>query len=284
MLGALVIVFREVIEAGLIIGVVLAATRGVAGRSRWVVLGLAGGLGGAAVVAAFAGLISDAFEGSGQELLNAAILSVAVLMLAWHNAWMAKHGRELAQEIKSVGHAVKAGRKPLAALAIVIGAATLREGAEVVLFLYGIVAAGTSVAELMLGGALGLLGGAAVSLVIYLGIASIPSRYLFGVTTTLITLLAAGLAAQAVQFLSNAGVITVLDGVVWNTSRILPQDGILGRVLHTLVGYTANPTGLQLLAYGATIILMVALMRAVSGERLPRPSQRLAREAVEHTS
>ena len=71
MLGALVIVFREVLEAGLIVGIVMAATRGVDGRGRWISIGIGTGVVGAAIVAAFAGVISQAFEGSGQELFNA---------------------------------------------------------------------------------------------------------------------------------------------------------------------------------------------------------------------
>ena len=273
MLGAAIIVFREAIEAGLIIGIVMAATRGIEGRGRWIALGAFAGLWGAALVAAFASIISDAFEGTGQELMNAAVLAAAVLMLAWHNAWMASHGRELANELRAVGHSVRVGQKPLLALAVVVGAAVLREGAEVVLFLYGIVAAGTSMASLLAGGALGLAGGAALSLLSYLGLAVIPTRYVFSVTTTLITLLAAGLAAQAAQFASAAGVVTVLDRVGWNTSRILPEDGMLGRILHTLVGYTANPTQLQLLVYVATIVGMVVLMRIAGAKtRAGRPA------------
>ena len=80
MLGALVIVFREVIEAGLIVGIVMAATRGVAGRGRWVTYGVIAGVLGATVVAFFAGAISQAFEGAGQELFNDTILGIAVVL------------------------------------------------------------------------------------------------------------------------------------------------------------------------------------------------------------
>ena len=105
MLGALIIVFREVIEAGLIVGIVMAATRGVAGRGRWINIGIAAGVLGACIVAVFAGAISQAFEGAGQELFNASILGVAVVMLMWHKAWMARPGRELAEEMRNVGTA-----------------------------------------------------------------------------------------------------------------------------------------------------------------------------------
>jgi high-affinity iron transporter len=259
MLGALVIVFREVIEAGLIIGIVLAATRGVVGRGAWVGLGIGVGVLGASIIALFAEAIANAFEGSGQELLNASVLGAAVVMLMWHNAWMARHGREIAVEMAAVGAAVSAGRRPMTALAVVVGLAVLREGSEVVLFLYGVVAAGTSASSLVAGGALGLAVGAAFTALTYYGLLSIPARHIFTVTTVLIALLAAGMAAQAVQYLDAAGMIDVLSRRLWDSSGWLPQDGIVGRLLHTLIGYTDRPTELQLIVYLATLTAMAAL-------------------------
>jgi high-affinity iron transporter len=274
MLGALVIVFREVLEAGLIIGIVLAATRGVAGRGQWVTVGVLAGALGAGIVALFAEGISNAFEGSGQELLNAAVLGAAVVMLMWHNAWMARHGREMAAEMAAVGAAVSAGKRPMTALAAVVGLAVLREGSEVVLFLYGILAAGTSGSSLLAGGVLGLAAGAAFTALTYYGLLSIPARHIFTVTTVLIALLAAGMAAQAVQFLDAAGVVNVLSRRLWDSSGWLPQDGIIGRLLHTLIGYTDRPTELQLIAYLGTLVVMAALTWAAA------PTRRQARTAV----
>jgi high-affinity iron transporter len=261
MLGALIIVFREVIEAGLIIGIVMAATRGVAGRGRWITIGIGAGILGAAVVALFAGAISQAFEGAGQELFNATVLGIAVVMLMWHNAWMARHGREIAAEMRTIGTAVSEGAKPLTALAVVVGLAVLREGSEVVLFLYGIFASGTSGAALLVGGLLGVAAGAAFTALTYAGLLAIPNRYIFSVTSWLIALLAAGMAAQAVQFLNNAGVIVVLDRTVWDTSWLLSEGSIPGKLLHTLIGYTQRPTELQLMTYIATLFAMFLLMR-----------------------
>jgi high-affinity iron transporter len=270
MLGALVIVFREVIEAGLIIGIVLAATRGVPGRGNWVAAGVLAGALGAGLVALFAEAIANAFEGSGQELLNASVLGAAVAMLMWHNAWMARHGREMAAEMAAVGAAVTAGTRPMTALAAVVGLAVLREGSEVVLFLYGIVAAGSSGSALLVGGLLGLAAGAAFTALTYYGLVSIPPRYIFTVTTALIALLAAGMAAQAVQFLDNAGVINVLGRRLWDSSGVLPQDSVPGLMLHTLVGYTDRPTELQLLVYLATLAVMAALSWIATPARAAR--------------
>ena len=268
MLGALIIVFREVIEAGLIVGIVMAATRGVPTRGRWIGFGILGGLLGAAVVAIFAGAISQAFEGAGQELFNASVLGIAVVMLMWHNAWMARHGREIAEEMRTIGTAVSEGAKPLTALAVVVGLAVLREGSEVVLFLYGIFASGTSGSALLTGGLLGVAAGAAFTALTYYGLLAIPNRYIFSVTSWLIALLAASMAAQSVQFLNNAGVVVVFDRTVWDTSWLLSDGSLFGKLLHTLIGYTERPTEIQLMTYIATLFAMFLLMR------LARPAPR----------
>ncbi|MEX0751630.1 MAG: FTR1 family protein [Xanthobacteraceae bacterium] len=267
MIGALVIVFREVIEAGLIIGVVLAATRGVLGRGRWISLGMLGGALGASLVAAFAGAISEAFEGAGQELLNACVLGTAVVMLMWHNAWMARHGREMAAEMFKVGEEVTEGKRPLTALALVVGLAVLREGSEVVLFLYGVVAAGATAWEMLGGGLLGLAAGAAFTGLTYLGLIAIPSRHIFSVTTLLITLLAAGMAAHAVRYLDAAGIVTVLTDSLWDTSQWLPQNSLVGGILHALMGYSERPTIMQMIVYISVLLAMTLLTWVAAAPR-----------------
>src|SRR5581483_1116252 len=175
MLASLLIVFREVFEAGLIVGIVAAATRGILHRGLFIGGGITTGVAGAVVLAFFAGALSDALGGRGQEVFNASILIVAVLMLGWHNLWMASHGREMARQMKLMGQAVAAGETSLIAMAIVVGVAVLREGAEVVLFLYGIAAStNEGWAALLLGGALGIALGAAISLIVYAGLVAIP--------------------------------------------------------------------------------------------------------------
>jgi len=277
MLGALIIVFREVFEAGLIVGIVLAVTRGIAGRDRWIGLGIAGGVVGACIVAAFAGALSQLFEGVGQELFNATVLGIAVIMLTWHNVWMGRHGGELAAEARAVGQSVADGSRSLLALAVVVGVAVMREGSEVALFLDGIVAAGGgSGASIAIGGVIGLVLGALVCLLTYLGLVRIPAKPLFRVTTVLIALLAAGMAAQATAFLAQANWVTALGDVVWDTSWLVSDSSMVGKALHTLIGYTDQPTGMQLIVYVATLAITFVAIRLASapGSRgsKPRPA------------
>lgn len=261
MLAALIIVFREVFEAGLIVGIVLAVTRAVPYRNRWIGGGVLVGILAACVVAIFAGALSNLFAGMGQELFNAAILSIAVVMLTWHNVWMARHGSELAGELRSAGQAVVEGSKSLLALAVVVGVAVLREGSEVVLFLYGVVAGGDSGLDVAFGGFAGLLLGAGVCLLTYFGLVRIPMRALFATTTVLIALLAAGMASQAAAFLEKANWLTALDTIVWDSGWLLSDSSFLGRALHTLVGYTDQPTAMQLTVYLAILLATFVLMR-----------------------
>jgi len=268
--GALIIVFREVLEAGLIIGIVLAATQKVDSSRLCVAGGVAAGLAGSALVALFMSGIADSFDGYGQELFNAAVLGAAVLMLAWHNIWMAQHGRTMVAELHAASREVVERRKPMLALAVVVGAAVLREGAEVVLFLYGVALGGSSAVNLMIGGGLGLILGGAVTGLTYLGLLRIPTRYLFTVTSWLITFLAAGLAAQAAGYLARAGVIEALGQTVWDSSWLLSQQSIPGMLLHTLIGYSDRPTALQLIVYIGTLVAIILLSR-LAAPPPPRP-------------
>jgi len=262
MLGALIIVFREVIEAGIVVGVVMAVTRGTRGANFWISAGIAAGIGGSLLVAAFAEIIANALAGVGQEVFNGSILAIAVVMLAWHNIWMASHGRQMATEMRQIGEEVKSGTRSLAALAIVVGVAVMREGSEIVLFLYGLsVAGGSSAASLALGSFLGLVAGCGVSALTFLGLVAIPARHLFRATTILITLLAAGLAAQSVLFFEQAGLITALSQTAWDTSAILSDTSLFGRVLHTLIGYADQPSVMQVVVYLVTLAFIVALSR-----------------------
>ncbi len=271
MLAALIIVFREVFEAGLIVGIVLAVTGSVPHRNRWIGGGVLAGTLAACVVAAFAGALSQLFAGMGQELFNAAILAVAVIMLTWHNVWMARHGKEVAGEMRAVGQAVADGTKSLLALAVVVGVAVLREGSEVALFLYGVAASdGGSALSLAIGGIIGLGLGGAVCLLTYFGLMRIPPRALFATTTALITLLAAGMAAQAVVFLERANWLTRLDTVVWDSGWLLSEKSIAGRAMHTLIGYTDQPTEMQLLVYLGVLVVTVMLMRLTAPEQRAR--------------
>lgn len=269
MLATGIIFFREVLEAALIISIVMAATKGVAGRGFWVSVGILLGIAGACVVAGFAGVIAQAIHGRGQELFNATVLLLAVVMLGWHNVWMSQHGKELAQQMRALGHDVRVGDKTLSVLLVVVMLATLREGSEVVLFAYGIYASGVQSASMLIGAAGGVLLGAIAGFLLYKGLLKIPTRYLFSVTGWMILLLAAGLAADAAGLLTQAGVLPAIRDGVWNTAWLLNEHSLPGQMLHILVGYSQRPSLMQIIFYVMTLLVITGLNWLVNRRQMP---------------
>lgn len=253
MFGAAIIIFRESLEAALILGVVAAATRGVQDRNRAISMGVLVGVLGSFFLAALMGKIANLADGLGQELFNAVVLFTAVLMLAWHHIWMQSHGAELAAKAKSVGLAVSEGTVGLSAITLLIALTVLREGGESVLFLQGILSGSeVSLLATLLGALLGLVAGAALGTVLYFGLVKVPLRWFFSVTGVLLVLLASGLAGQAAKFLVQADYLPSLVFPVWDLSGVLSKDSLLGSILHVLIGYDPTPSGMQVLFYSAT--------------------------------
>jgi high-affinity iron transporter len=280
MWGIALLVFREVLEAALIVTVVAAATRGIGHRGWFIGGGIVLGVLGAILVAAFAGAIAGAVSGIGQELFNAAVLLAAVAMIGWHVVWMSSHGREMAQHMKAVGGAVQAGASSLAVLLAVVALAVLREGSEIVLFLYGMVAGGAD--GLVTGLAIGIAGGTAVGFALYFGLLRIPLRYFFSATNWMLVLLAAGLASTAARYLVQADLLPEWGNRVWDSSWLLSNGSLPGKILHILIGYDAQPSGIQLVFYAVVVALLVLGMRlSGNGAKPPPPESVDARNTVE---
>ncbi len=267
-----IIIFREILEIALIVGVLMAATRGVAGRLLLIAAGLVLGALGSAALAVSTDMISDMMDGVGQEVFNAGVMFTAVALLCWTALWMRKHGRELTQHLRQVGQEVTSGDKPLYALVFIVALTTLREGAEMVLFVQGQLMIGqASMAQIVsgcvTGAVLGLLAGAAL----YAGLLRAAQKHLLAVTGWMLILLAAGLAAQGVQFLIQADVISHFTQNLWDSSALLEEESAVGMVLQTLVGYTARPSAVELAVY-LTVLLGVGGVYYRSGSRKMAPN------------
>ncbi len=269
MIPTFIILFREILEISIILSIIMAATRGIAGRGRWVLAGVGGGLVGSAVVAYFAGSISNAIEGMGQEVFNAGVLFIAVLMIGWTVIWMQTHAREMVQKIKQVGQAVHDGSLPLYALATVVCLSMWREGAEIVLFMTGIITTRTeTLFAIGMGGLAGALSAGTIGLMLYLGLVKFSTRYLFSTTSWLLTLLACGMSAQAAGFLSAADILPTLAPQLWDSSALLSETSILGKILHAMLGYSERPSGIQGVFYVATLLTIMGLLKMTQRKKM----------------
>jgi len=260
MISSLVIVFREMLEMVLVVGILMAATRGLAGSRYWIGVGVLGGLVGALFFGIFMEQMEASFDGEGEFVFNAVILFMASILIAWTVFWMNKHGREMSQRMKEVGGSVQAGDLPYTALAIVALSAVMREGSEAVFFLFG--AAQSAQADgwsMLMGGLLGAGSALVIGALLYFGLARIPVKKLFSVAGWVLMLLAAGMASQATSNLVVIDLLPPLMDPMWNTSTILPSESLLGELLHVLIGYDDQPTGLQVAVFALSLTAMITI-------------------------
>lgn len=284
MFAVALIVFRESLEAALFIGIVAAATRGLVKRGRWLAAGVVVGALGALALAGAAQRLSAWADGIGQDLVNIGVLATALLMLLWHCVWVSTHSREMVAQARQLGASVQGGQRRPWALLVAVTLAVLREGAETVLFIGGALTGTTQTTGTVLAaGSAGLGAGALLGALLYLGLSRIPVQRLFSVTNVLVALLAASIASQLAKALSQAGLLNAWNTPLWDSSAALATGSPLGTVLHALVGYEAQPSGVQLAAYAAVLAFIALGTRWLShapGLRQPSaPTRRQPRVA-----
>jgi high-affinity iron transporter len=270
MFGVAIIVFRETLEAALFVGIIAAATRGLLGRGWYLTGGVLAGAAGALALAAGAEHISVLADGIGQDLVNSAILSLALAMLIWHCVWVSNQGAKAAADARALGNSFERGQRKPWALLVVVALSVLREGAETVLFVTGY-AGGPGQTGTLAGSIMGVLSGTAVGLLLYIGLSHVPVKRMFTITNFLVQLLAASIASQLARALAQAGLLNQWGQTLWDTSNWLSMESPIGTLAHALAGYEAQPTGLQVAFY------LLALFIMISGTRWVKRAQSRAR-------
>jgi high-affinity iron transporter len=260
MFGTGLIVFRETLEAALFVGIVAASTRGVIDRSRWLLFGVAAGAFDSVLMASAMGRISSWADGIGQDIVSICILVIALCMLAWHCIWVSPNSSQMVQDAKQIGASTSNGNQSLWALAIAVALSVLREGAETVLFVSGLITGSSeSLGAIISSVAIGLTLGTLAGWLIYEGLGQVKPQRLFAVTNILILMLAGSLASQLAKTANQADWISLFGEQAWDISALLPNDSAIGMVLHGVIGFDASPTQLQVLFYlGATSLIWIA--------------------------
>jgi high-affinity iron transporter len=257
MLQMSIIFFRELLEITLILGIVAAATQGVYKRNIYLIIGI-----GSGVVISFAGAfliskLASLVSGSTQDIINAAILLISVIMIGITVIWMRKNVSTFKQNLKDTSLAINHGSLQGYAISALVAIAIIREGAEILLFSYGLITAHNYSLSQIIGGTLiGSITGLLAGLLIYFGLIKIGQKYIFVITSWLLIFLAASIASQIPIFLVSAGIIHEVGGPVWNSSEILSEHSIVGSILHIIIGYSEKPTVLQLIFYFTTFGLI----------------------------
>ncbi|WP_341764018.1 FTR1 family protein [Candidatus Tisiphia endosymbiont of Beris chalybata] len=257
------VVFRECLEIALLLGIILAVTKQIERSRIYIIAGSMLGIVLAALFAFFASTISVSFSGMGDELFNAAIILVTVVLISWTIIWMQGYGIRIKQHFNDLSEKINSGKTSCIMLVLIVAATILREGMEIIILVYSIssveVIDGNSY---LLGLIIGMISGFLLGITIYLGLIKLTNQqYIFRISSVLLMLIASGFAAEAAGILSSSGIIMVLSDQLWDSSWLVSDRSIYGKFLNIVTGYTARPNGLQVVFYGATIGLINILIQ-----------------------
>jgi high-affinity iron transporter len=258
--AAFVVALREGIEAALIVSILLAYLRQLQATDRshlvWWGTAIAVVLSAAIGTAIF--VVGAEFEGTAEQVFEGLATLLAVGVLTWMIFWMRRQGAKIKGDLQSkVDSALVAGG---AALALIAFTAVLREGIETALFIFaaaeGTAVEGGGTAAQLLGAVLGLATAVVLGVAIYRGGIRLNLRSFFRVTGIALIVVAAGLFAYALHELQEAGWIPLLETTAFDLSATLPDDAGIGAILRGLVGYNADPTWLEIVAWAAYLVVV----------------------------
>lgn len=256
-----VIVLREGFEAALLLGILYAYLTKI-GRPqsrRYVTIGGALALVAAVAMGVAVSVISGPLADLGPDVIAVAVIFLAVVLLTWHGWWMGRHAREIRGEVQrriDEAHA----RQRLWLVGLIAFTGVFREGAETVLFLWGLLVQVEGVSSWLAlgGGVAGLVGAAILGWLVFQGGRHLSVQRFFAATSVVLLLLAAGLFSAGVGKLQALELLPPGDPL-WDTSWLLDDHGVVGGVLAGLVGYRARPTALEVVAYGAYLVVAGSL-------------------------
>lgn len=271
----LFIVWRESVEALLIVGILYTWLRATPeGRRGLPYLwgGVAAGLALAVMLALVLLGVSSWLSDEGQEWFQAGMALVACALVVQMVFWMRKHGRTLQSELQS-GARDSMNASNWWGLLVLVMIAVAREGSETVVFLYGTVAAGeaaSDMAMLALAGIGGFFAALITFYILQLGGKFITWRRFFAVTEILLLLLAAALLIGGLDHLISLGVVPTLIDPIWDSSRLLDDSSGVGKVLADFAGYRAFPALTSVIVWVLYWVIVVALLRRAQSAAMPR--------------
>ena len=208
-MAELIIMFREVLEASLIIGILYTYLK--KSNNEDSIKMLWSGVGAAVFISIVASIlfqiIAGGFEGNASKIFEGIVMIVASIVLTTMIIWMAQN-KNISEDLKnkaeeSLSSGLKYGIFTLAFVAV------FREGVEIILFLYAIgIKDGISVMPSIIGSLLGLFAGYAI----FIQGVKIPLKKFFNVTSVFLIFVAAGMLTYGVHELESGEVIPYFGG------------------------------------------------------------------------
>lgn len=252
------VVFRECLEISMILGIVCAATRSVKNSFIYIISGIMAGIIAASLLAFFITKLSFSFSGLGEEYFNAFIIFLTVIVVGATAIWVKRSARKMPQKMNDLSVKIEKGLAPKIILTSVVASTIFREVTEIVLYVHALTTAySLTPIDYILGFSSGISMGIIVTIAIYWGLSRIALKYLFKLSFALLVLIAASLASEAAGILTSVGFLEIYNEPLWDSSWIISDFSVIGRILKMLVGYNAQPNSMQLIFYVSTIFIIL---------------------------
>lgn len=268
MLKIAIVVFREFLEMAVLIGLFSSTARNIKDFRILLSAGIMLGAFGASLIAFFTETISASLDGMGDEFFDAIIILITVALIISTLVLMQSYSAKVRARINNISEAYESSSGAKILFIILIASTIFREGSELVLILHSVTTVGNhNSVDYVNGFLLGATLGVAVGASIYFGLFKFASKYIFTISNLLLTFIAAGLAAEAARILVSIGAISFLTDTAWDTSYIVGDDSISGKMLKILIGYSAKPSYIELTFYLLTISAIMILGQVFSGKK-----------------
>jgi high-affinity iron transporter len=256
-----IIIFRECLEIALLLGIILASTRHIKDSKLYVITGAMTGVVLASLFAFFIRTITVAYGTHGDELFDSCVILLTTVIISWTVVWMQGYTQKIKNNLGKLSEKITTGTASKMLLIAIVATTILREGAEIILLIYGISSVSLSASEYIIGLVIGSTSGFVVGVVIYSGLIKFAGKYIFRISTVLLILIAAGLASEAAGILTSSGIIEVYREALWDTSGIVDNGSVIGKLLRITIGYDSKPNGMQIIFYFSTIIVTLVMMK-----------------------
>lgn len=256
-----IIIFRECLEIALLLGVILASTNHIKNSRLYVIMGAMTGTVLASLFAFFIRTVTKAYGSYGDEIFDSGVILLTAAVISWTVVWMQGYTKKIKNNLGKLTEKITTNNASKLLLVTIVATTIFREGAEIILLIYGASSAPLSASEYVIGLVIGSISGFIVGVVIYTGLIKLAGKYIFKISTILLILIAAGLASEAAGILTSVGVIEIYRETLWDTSWLIDNNSILGKLLHITIGYDSKPNGMQIIFYFSSIIFTLIMMK-----------------------
>jgi high-affinity iron transporter len=256
-----IIIFRECLEIALLLGVILASTSHIKNSRIYVIMGAMTGIVLASIFAFFIRTVTIVYGTYGDEIFDSSVILLTAVIISWTVVWMQGYTQKIKNNLGKLAEKIITNNASKTLLVAIVASTIFREGAEIILLVYGISSASLSASEYVIGLVIGSISGFIVGVVIYTGLIKLAGKYIFKVSTILLILIAAGLASEAAGILTSVGVIEMYRETLWDTSWLIDNNSIVGKLLHITVGYDSKPNGMQIIFYLSSIMFTLTMMK-----------------------